>query len=274
MLYLPPAYLSTENNFSATPSHTAPGVSVTAPGSAHTKGSWAQCFSSCSFDVYGVSVQFTDSFVAATSVLILLDIGIGAAAAEQVIIANILAGAASTGNSNSSSQSMFYPVFIPKGTRIAARIQTNSTTARTVNVGMVLHGGPTSPPWPVFAGADTIGANTATSTGLAHTAGNSGAESSWTSIGSATTQHYKALMPCVQIESDTTLASQGYHLEIGVSSTTLGEFYFVATSSETIGTLFPNVPLYVPIPSGSQLQIRAEAGSTGEPLSYGITAFY
>ena len=65
-----------------------------------------------------------------------------------------------------------------------------------------------------------------------------------------------------------------YHMEWGYSSTTLGERYFAGSNVEMVGNFMPSVLDYVTIPSGTQLEVRAECSGTGESLGYSLLGFY
>src|SRR3569832_2485127 len=82
------------------------------------KGSWALVIASLFFDVCGVVVQWRGN--ASTSYRALIDVGIGAAGAEQVIIPN-LASEKISNTKDVYNQPIIFPVEIPAGTRVAVR---------------------------------------------------------------------------------------------------------------------------------------------------------
>lgn len=262
-----------QNNFAATPSRTAPGTTVTASATPHTKGAWAQIFATTNYDVWGIQLKNnTDNATGAQS-NILLDIGIGAALSEVAIINNMLLAGANSAAASQNTKSYWLPIYIPKGTRVSARIQSN-IVSKTTNLLLSLQGGPSSAPWPAFSGADCLGADTATSGGLAHTAGNTGTESTWTNIGVTAPRQYFAIMPVVQPAATTTLSNLIYHVELGITSVTLGEWVFATDTAEETMFINPPLPLLTNIPIGSQMMVRAECSGTGESLQYGVLALY
>lgn len=109
----------------------AVGVTVTT-GVANTKGSYAQVTASLSNDIMGF-VIVKDGAPANGNYL--LDIAIGAAASEQVIIPNLLFSGVSGGVAVNAI-GMFFPVPIPQGTRIAARAQSNNAT-QSINISLI-----------------------------------------------------------------------------------------------------------------------------------------
>lgn len=264
-----------QNNFAATPSKTAPGTTLTANATPHDKGAWAQLFATANYDVWAISFTNNTDAISAGDSNILLDIGVGAAASEVVVVKEMVIGGAgsSLATGGAINKQYWLPIYIPKGARVAARIQ-SLTTVKTTSILMVLHGGPSAAPWPAFSGVDCIGADPLTSGGLALTAGNTGTESAWTNIGSTTTRQYFGIMPVVQPAANATMSALAYHVEAGYSSTTLGEWWFATSTSEECALICPPMPTLTRIPIGTQLQVRAECSGTGESLQYGILALY
>ena len=103
------------------------GARITPSTTAEVKGSWGEVISSTPNGVTIISLaqlQFNINLLNQSSVF---DIGIGPAGSEQVIIHNI------PFESNSSSDWInggvpFFPIDIPKGSRISARTQTTSSS--------------------------------------------------------------------------------------------------------------------------------------------------
>lgn len=109
---------------------TSLGTVITASGSTNTKGSYTQLISSTVGDTAAIYVAMTN--VSSSGVAIAMDIAVGAAASEQVIIPNILSS-----TNNSFSFGMMFPVQIPSGTRISARIQA-TTASDTIRASVTL----------------------------------------------------------------------------------------------------------------------------------------
>lgn len=100
-------------------------VTLTA-GSSNVKGDWVEVAAALAHSVSGIIIEYKPG--AANYALI--DIGIGAAAAEVVVIPNISGMA---GQSDTASSALFFPLSIPAGTRVACRYQ-NLTGAATIGV--------------------------------------------------------------------------------------------------------------------------------------------
>lgn len=273
---MPPVGLAyVQHNLQATPSTTVPGTSVALGGSAHTKTAWVSMIDPVSADCYWIDLFFVNTFTAATNSRTLVDIGIGptGGGSEQVLLPNLLAGGSASWTNLGCCRRIGLPMYIPRGSRVSVRAQ-SVRTSFTMSVGCWVWGGPTSPPWWVAVGADGYGPDTATSAGVAHTSGNTGAESSYASIGGTTSKNYDALLAMAQVDSNTVKTSLAYHFEFGASSTTIGEFYCQTTTSETLTGLWPNPLMYQQIPASTQLQARGECSGTAEPLDLALYGLY
>ncbi len=114
---------------------TTKGTSITA-GVNSNKGAYAVLSSSTPRDYMGIVIALDFLVLGAPSDRTLLDIAIGAAGSEQIILSNYFMF-----NSAGYWQAMttpFYPIFIPAGTAVSARAQTNNAVAQTR--GLVLYG--------------------------------------------------------------------------------------------------------------------------------------
>jgi hypothetical protein len=107
------------------------GTTLTAAGSAHTKGSWTQLLASTARRCGWLLVSILNANMVDCRYLI--DVGIGGAGSEAVLIPDLLAGYSSTNWTVLFS----FPVMIPPGSRIAARCQA-STANKTIQVSLVL----------------------------------------------------------------------------------------------------------------------------------------
>jgi len=271
---LPIDYTVAQNNFASTPSTSAPGTTVTTGGTPHTKTAWTQVFSATNFEVTELDVLIVNTATSGAQSDALLDIGIGAAASEVVIVPNLLAGWRQTLIAGVPSPGLRIPVSIPAGTRVAIRAQ-SLITSQAVNVVIVARGGASQPATGIYTGVDAIGVVTASSQGTSHTAGNSGSFSAWTSFGSATTRDYRAVLMVVQGSmSTTTMNGLAYEFQWGVSSTTFGAAIFSTNTAETVWGPFPNQPVRQFVPSGSQLQVRGKCSGTAQALDLALYGFY
>lgn len=111
------------------------GTTLTAAGSANTKGSYSQLIASTPFTATGVMVSIFR--MSANSGRFLVDIAIGAAASEVIILSDLSVGGA--GSNGLFNNHVWIPLAIPAGSRIAARASC-STASRTIQAMVHLTG--------------------------------------------------------------------------------------------------------------------------------------
>lgn len=111
---------------------TSRGTVITASASANVKGTYTQLIAATAFQADGILVMFDDQ---PAVIDFLVDIAVGAAASEKVILSNLLA----SGGTGSLTYGMHYyfPQRIPVGTRLAARCQA-STLSSIIRVSCLL----------------------------------------------------------------------------------------------------------------------------------------
>jgi hypothetical protein len=271
-LIVPRCYnVAWQSNLVATPSATAPGTLVTADVTSHTKGAYAQLVASTTRDWFGFWLSCTNSAATGADSAQLLDIAIGGAGSEVVILNNWLAGARGSA-AFASLEGQYIPLYIPAGTRISARNQ-SLISADTVHVTVVGQYG-TSNIAQVFNCCDTYGVDTADSGGTAHTPGNTGAESTDATIGT-TDKAYGAVSLGVTLGSGVTAGGNLInHWEFTDGTNTFAEWYSTCDSSETIHGPYPTTPFWGSIPSGQALQVQAECNSTGQIHDVAFYCFY
>ena len=271
MLALPRSFAGqVTSTLPATPSTSTFGTRATASASTNTKGSWSQVTASLPHDAYGFWLTMAGTATSATSTDGLLDIGIGTGGSEVVLVPDLLAGW--LGSPTQGPRTLFIPIFIPKGTRVAIRNQ-GVLAADTVDCMFHFKSGDPANRGLLFSGCDAYGIVSASSAGLAHTPGNTGAESTWANIGSATSKSYGAILPLIQ-SSNTTTTAIAYHWELGIGSVTLAEWYYMGNTGEYLNGPFPAEPAAVNIASGAQLQVRAEASGTAIAFDVAAYCFY
>lgn len=137
-------------------------------GTSDSKGAWVEAFASTEFETALLSVEYSSTFVSATARGVLLDVGIGAASSESVLVPDLLVS--NVGSYASFRQHFFtFPLRIPSGTRIAIRGQNDQATAGTLQVRLGLFGNLSAPEsfWS-GGGVERIGAITG-SAGVAFT---------------------------------------------------------------------------------------------------------
>lgn len=258
------------NNFPATPSNNPPGTRLTGNATPHDKGAYATLVTT-TYDCYGFYVCCSNSFAGATQTDQLLDIAIGPNQ-ENVIVPTWPCGWRDLITISMTAQ--YFPIFVPRGTLVSARIQ-SLITVDTVDVTFIGVEGASANPVPMFSGCDAYGVSIAASQGTSHTPGNTGAESTAADIGSTLSKHYGAVMFTVQgTLTNTTMTIMTYHWELVVGGGTICEWMQASHTSEAVRGPIPAAPYYMSLPSGTQLQVRGEASGTAQAHDVCFHCFY
>jgi len=255
---------------------TSVGTAVTSSATIYVKGAYSQIAAATSFDsslalIYIYRHDSTPTFM--------VDIAIGPPGSEQIIAANLF----TRGQSATETYGRYLlPICIPAGSRISARVSSNTTGAQFIYVTVTLFGSGFSQP-PAFGGVElitniSIGGVEVASQNLNSTGG---VETAWLGHNAnPTPRDYKAI----------SIFMSGYCpggiVLLGVVDFALGpsgsEVPFLtdiavvmdptsAGKSEVIG------PLPIPIPAGSRVSTRIMYHTTGHAANYlicGIYGFY
>jgi hypothetical protein len=253
------------------------GTNVVSNATAHVKGSWVQLDAATAFEAAAlqlyINVHFQDT-------LHLLDVGVGGAGSEQVILSNLLIA-----QSVGVQTGVLIPINIPAGSRIAVRLQDNFGGSDVWASGMLLAGGFISNT--PFNTITTYGASTATSKGTVADAGaTANTKGTWAQITASTTTAIKALMVAATRATQGTSVAADYAqlMDIGVGASgseqvLIPNFRFVVstmnggvTTPYTAGSgtlsglssLFPGIipPILCDIPAGVRLAVRQQSSST------------
>lgn len=229
-------------------------VTVTADVTIHTKGAWTELIASTTADsdTLTLFVVNSQSGVATQG---LIDIGVGSAGNEVVVVGNAVGGQI---NNQASIQKVdqCFPVFIPKGSRVAARIQ-NVVSSRTASVNVTLGFSGR----PVAGYVDTYGADTATSVGVTLTNSNTYYE-----VTASTSAPYKAIVMVPQGSSlNTPAALVDYTLGVGSSGseTDLRSLSTQISSAEFQSLNWTELPFiyWGYFPAGSRLAVKSSGGA-------------
>lgn len=200
-------------------SSTGTVVNLTASGTANAKGSWVQVWASTPTDLYGLELYLTNQLAAngqATHVLV--DVGTGGSGSETQVVEGVNFGYGQKG-----SRSFEFPIFIPKGTRVALRAQ-SSQTSKAVNVGARARGkrgGVTPARYCTTYGVDL----TASRGTLLTNAGTHNTEGAWVELTAATTERLAAVA---------VMASFGGSLGMSTTTFELIDFGIGGSGQETV----------------------------------------
>lgn len=247
-----------------TATSTRPKVTVTASATPHTLGSWVELEPSASAATELFLSTDTSTSVNNADSSTLLQIGLGASGSE-VVWASLLVGF------RFGPSYYRIPGTIPSGSRIAARIQ-SAVISKTINIG------PTLCPVksPQFASPVSLGANTATSSGLVITdPGASNTKGAWTDFTTSLTSRLNAVL--FTLQGDAGMSAQTFLIDVGFDptggttyQTALSNLCYESTTSELIIPRGPQV-LSCDIPAGSRVAARYQRSGSTETLSAMLT---
>lgn len=232
---------------------------VTFPATAHTKSAWVQVIASTAANANYLQFLSGSVSLEATDTSTLLDIGVGAAGSEVVVVPDLAIG-------GWSSAITAMPVAIPSGARVSIRLQSARTTGTLSNNGILLLSSPDYALTP--ASVDVIGINTGTSAGTAL----SGASGAWTQITSSTAKDYQCVV-IVPSTSSTNTANITATLNLGVGASgaereigSLGGRFNASESfiSQPVAGVTGLPSICGPVPAGSRLAIKHNIASNPE----------
>lgn len=247
------------------------GAGVTPNATAHTKGSWQELIASTSQDWQGFYVSIQRG-VQTTTGEYLVDIALGAASSEQVIIPNMRMTGTSAALGDIGA-TYWCPVKVPAGSRVAARCQFSAASGPAIRVHTTGYG--PHPHVPLYNTADSYGTSTSTSKGVAQAA-SSGSKSSWAQLVASTTNPIYMCYVMVGTDDVTSRTSDSYMMDIGVGANPnevalIKDVYVRGNSAEGITIL--HGPYFVNVPSGTRLSLRAQTSSGATNIDVSVLAF-
>lgn len=203
-----------------------------------------------------------------------LDILIGGAT-DDVLISSLLVGGAFYGG----PRTYRFPVHIPAGVRIAARLSAGAAQTTEPRVIVNLYGGCPAP-FRVGGRVITFGTKVNNSRGVAVTPTASGGAASVTQIVSSSSDDVFYLLPGFQVSTDSTISTATFvNVGIGVGAATeerIGSWWFSKNASESQSGPWPHEGAWRHVPAGSRLTILASNGGANDTahdaLIYGVAA--
>jgi len=263
-----PRFGAQEFSYSGRPTTTW-GTTLTAHATPHTEPASKTTIIAATVEEYDlITVEVSETSTSATLTDGLVNIYLGAAASEVILLPNLLAGWAQTINSTGPGYTYTFPVRIPRGSRISGTFRA-LITVDTVVVRVALF---KTGQW-AGSGVESCGALTATSRGTQITPGGA-AEGTFTAL--ATTANLWRYVLAMQIGNTDVTANVGVMgLDLGVGSALIAgleNFYCTNTSGEIF------VPhhdgRYVDVASGTALQARLQSSTTDvedkSVIAYGV----
>ncbi len=255
-------------------------VTITNGAVAHTKGSWTQLLAATSGEATLMMLMAAGSRVDATNTSMLLDIGIGAIASEQVIIPNLLAGFSNGGLDRAHLWTV--PLFVPAGVRVAARTQ-GAQALGTITVGVDLWGlGAIEERGFIAAAIDALGVSTATSQGTTATAsGTANTKGAWAEVVASAAADYFGFLWSAQGNGSGALTSAACQFDIGIGAAgseqvLVPDLCFQIVNDENVlctrrGSM--EALIETPVKAGTRIAVRMQAsvGSVAADIAlYGL----
>ncbi len=230
-----------------------------------SKGSWAEVFASLDYNTYGVSICINSNNTSTASRNTVLDVGIGAAASEVVLIPDLIAGNASGYTQSGAGIWYYFPMFIPAGTRVAVRAQGTVTTA--FNVFMQMQQRPTNPSTVKTASfVEAIGSSGATGTTAVVGGVLVGA---WTLMGTTAKACWFWQVGAQITSADTAHTEATCHIDLAVGNGT--DFDIIFSSQvyrvnvlEQLSMVNTVVGREFYVAAGSSIYLRAQSSDTPE----------
>ena len=221
----------------------------------NTKGGYGELINSSPFDTNGIMVCLSPYNVGSRC---LVDIAIGPIGSEQVIVNNLHIDNVIN---DQISVSFCFPVAIPGQTRIAARMQSSSASAKLAIAGHLLSSG--------FADVSPLGKVTTYGVDMSDSGGTqidpgaiAGVKGAWAQIVSNTTSPITKLAIVIGGDTNSIRANSSWLLDIGIGS----------SGSETVlinnlplvfheNYIFPKIigPMSVSIPTATRIAVRAQS---------------
>lgn len=235
---------------------------ATASATPHTVGSYTEIVSALSQDIAGIFVQITTATsVSATDSSSLINIAIGGAGSEVVVVPNIGIGYKATANLTG----LFIPIKISKGTRVAFNAQSviGSKTIACRFIFVYSRRKVIASPTQI----DTYGADTLTSAGV--TISNPGAgntKGSYTEITASTDRPYQGLFISIQGAQSTAISSGSALVDVAIGPggneiNIIEDLHCVTTTGESIDPITPST-IMRHIPAGTRISARYQRSTT------------
>jgi hypothetical protein len=252
------------------------GVNIAASSTIHTKGAWTQLVANSGPRSLGIMVWLDNSAVGNTATSILLDIGIGAAGSETVLIPDLAGGYALNPAVSNAAHFYYFPLFIPANSRISARSQA-LISSDLVTCRVNLFQRPSGFGW-VGTRVTAYGVDAANSRGTTFSCGN-GSYGTAGTLSASTANSIKHMQIGVQGAGRGTLTDlrQLYEVRIGASTGIAGPLIGnTDTGVESVGFMHANEQLSAMtfnLPAGVDLRVAGMQSGTAanmDAIIYGV----
>lgn len=246
------------------------GTTVTTGSPSSTFGADVELIASTNFDAYWIEIMACDYALSATACEGMLTILIGSDP-EEILIENLLMG--HCGGPNVAAipaglgKKWAFPLYIPSGSRIAARAA-GARTNTDLRVAVHIFGGHGMPPFRVGNHVQSWPSSPSVPRGQSITPGASGAEGNWTEIAASASSGF-CVVPSFQVATDTTVTQRTYAFDIGIGASTqeqeiMQSYWYVTGTGEEMTGHWPLMPCFADIASGSRLVARVSNSGTND----------
>lgn len=270
----------TADNYGGIHPGTASAPQLTADSSPHTKGADTAVMNGLAYDCWGlhitISTGATDSTIRRQMIDLLIDpaAGVGNAGSSWTeLISNIYTHCPVLSASAFLGHHFSFPLFIPAGTALGARVQDVVADA-TCRISIRVVGQPTRPDLvKVGHKVQTIGATEASTDGVAFTPGNSATGSYSSSMGTLTNDAWWWQVGVGT--ADSTLTDRAMFIDVAHDATSkylcMTQVPYQQNSSERSSKMAYGE--FLPIrhaPAGTDVYIRAASGGAPDPNWTGV----
>lgn len=239
-----------EFNFGAIP-RTAP---------ANVKGAYTQITANTSFSYDAITLQMYQTGGGGSCFLV--DIAIGPAGSEQVILSNILLD--SMRSAQVGAVLLDLPISIPAGSRIAARVQDPiGSGTRNLQLAVIGSSGGANFSQASAPDAVTYGANTANSNGtLIDQGATANVFGAWTEMTAATSRNHSGVAAVLGINQQTTSGLSEFNIQIGVGESgaevPIAEMRTCLPNGSSLRLVMNVARIAAQIPVGTRLSMRSK----------------
>ena len=241
------------------------GTSLTAGASSTYGASWTQLVASTGQHADGITVHIQNLSTAGTDYAV--DIAFGGAGSEVIVLSKLLASNGT--GATSKACSYFFPIQVPSGTRISAKV-VSSGGANLLTVAVSLHSvlpGCAEP----YQRVDTygvVGGGGTKPTGVTIDPGRTvSTEGAWVAVGTVTQPAEGIVLGTHNITTTSRNANEDWLLDVqvaygGGSADILTDYHMEASTSDDL--LYPMVIPFLPchIPAGGTINARAMSNGT------------
>lgn len=235
---------------------------VAAHASANTKGAYTEAIASTSEEVTSLRLYYEGGAGANQDSLV--DIAIGAAASEVVIVSNL--ALSRPGSIENGPCWVDIPIHIPAGTRVAVRRQ-DSTGGGSIVMGLICQTGKALTYGRSFSKAVTYGVNTGDSGGTSiDPGGSANTKGSYVQLTASTTAPIRYLILCLQGQTNAVRTFSRFLIDVAIGAAASEVVLLQDIPAVASGNSDYVVPTWaafeVSIPAGSRIAVRAQASIT------------